>query len=377
MEEIFMKYGKILFLLLAICIVPLMATDLEKEFRVKAGQELIVDIERGGSVEVLGWDKNVAQILIEFDGYDCDPSEIKLEQKGDRIYVGIESGLFDSHNNCDYTTTVRVPYEFNLDVETKGGNVEINDIVGIISGRTMGGNLDFSGLSGTLKFSTMGGNINIKDSKVNGKVSTMGGNLEMLNISGSLSGKSMGGNITYDHKGKVDKDEQPPKYSTMGGNIIIGNAPLGANIKTMGGNISVDRAGDFVKAKTMGGNISIGKVSGGVDLKTMGGDISAIILENETALSQDISMESHGGDIDLDISEEYSMNFDLEVKITKKWAKDFKIVSDFDFEEIRKMDKQLLSHDDEIIVGTGEVNGGDHSVKLRTVNGNITIRKLK
>ena len=91
---------------------------------------------------------------------------------------------------------------------------------------------------------------------------------------------------------------------------------------------------------------------------------------------RDIELKSMGGDIELTVPAGLSMRFDLEIDYTKGSRREYRIESDFDM-AIERTDswKRKWGREHKYIYGTGEVNGGEHRVKIRTHNGNIIIRK--
>jgi DUF4097 and DUF4098 domain-containing protein YvlB len=164
----------------------------------------------------------------------------------------------------------------------------------------------------------------------------------------------------------------------MGGDVNVGEAPAGAEVKTMGGDITVTYAGEYVKAGTMGGDIEIEAVDGWVKATTMGGDVTVFMVGDPDKGKRDVELESKGGDIELEVPAGLSMEFDIELAFTKDHEGDYEIVSDFDmdYEETSEWQRKW-GQKVKYIYGTGDVKGGKHLIKIKTVNGNIYIRKAK
>src|SRR5262249_22046180 len=117
---------------------------------------------------------------------------------------------------------------------------------------------------------------------------------------------------------------------SMGGEINVDSAPAGADLKTMGGDIHVASASDHVRCHTMGGNIELDSVDGWIDASTMGGDVVAKMTGDPGHNKRDVTIDSKGGDIELTVPANLSMNIDLTVAVTRDHEGEAKIVSDFD-----------------------------------------------
>jgi len=84
-----------------------------------------------------------------------------------------------------------------------------------------------------------------------------------------------------------------------------------------------------------------------------------------------------GGDIELTVPAGLSMKFDIEIEYTKKLAdRAPKIESEFgmNIEETKDWESHHGSKRKHIY-GTGEVGGGANLIKIKTINGDITIKK--
>jgi DUF4097 and DUF4098 domain-containing protein YvlB len=215
----------------------------------------------------------------------------------------------------------------------------------------------------------------------------MGGEVLFENVVGDVSGKSMGGNVRYKNvrrtggelasPDRLDVDDleitaETVQISTMGGAIDIDDAPEGATLHTMGGDIRVTDARRFVAAKTMGGDILLDAVDGWVKATTMGGDIDVSLVGG----GGDIELRSMSGEVELVVPAGFSMELELEIAYTRNSAQDYRIVADSI--ELRQSMSNDWDHDHgtprRYIRASGST-GGANSVKISTVNGNITIRE--
>ncbi len=356
---------------------------IEKQFNVKYGGTLTLDMKTGGDITIESWDKEVLTVKATIRGMDADYVDVDFNQLSDGVEISTDYSGHSRHHNTDVDFVLKVPNKYSVDFSTMGGDVSIKGVEGKIDGKTMGGRLDLSGLKGKLDVTTMGGSISLTDSDVDGKVLTMGGAVNVENVTGDVDAKSMGGKITQKNvKGRNGKSiGSEVNITTMGGDIDIDEAPNGANLKTMGGDVSINKAGKFVNAETMGGDIDIKSVDGWVKAKTMGGDVEVNVVGNGNVSDKDVTLTSMGGDVVLTVPANMSMSVDIEIAYTKNnsWfghGKKPKIESDFSLNLDESKDWEYRHGSArKYIYGKAEINGGKNKVMIKTINGNVYLKK--
>lgn len=385
---------------------------IEKEFKAKPGKVLDIELDTGGDVIISGWNENKVTVKVRVTGRSRDDVEIDFDEVSDGIEIHSRYEGLGWNRSADVNLEIKVPEEFDVILDTKGGDVAITGVKGRFKGKTYGGDLEFDGLKGEIQFTTMGGDIQVENSEVDGSVKTMGGDVEIRDVVGDIKGNTMGGDVTYHNvKGRgggkdnevsittmggdinVDYPDRKVKMKTFGGDIEVGKAeevdvttmggdikideaPIGAKVSTMGGDITIRSAGKYARAKTMGGDIEIGAIDGWVKATTMGGDIAVTMVGDPDDGKRDVELKSMGGDIELEVPEGLSMEFDIELAYTKNSRRSYRIESDFDMkiEETKEWESKW-GQKRKYIYGTGSVNGGEHKITIKTVNGNIYIRK--
>ncbi|MFC2083632.1 DUF4097 domain-containing protein [Bacteroidota bacterium] len=353
--------------------------EIHKEFKVSKGQKLKLELKIGADIEVNGWNKDIVEVDVKLKGDDAEYINIDFKESSSGVKVRAEYD--DDEGNWDASAKfiVKVPNVFDLEFDTMGGDVDLDGVDGELSGTTMGGDLNLSHLKGKLELSTMGGDIKLTDSDVDGYVKTMGGDVTIENVVGDINAKSMGGDIIQKNvKRRVgDSVGEEVNIITMGGDLQVDEAANGAKLKTMGGDISVNYVGEFLEAETMGGDIIVQKADGWIKAKTMGGDVKVKLVCNPDDDDKDVALVSMGGDIELIVPENFSMDLELEIAFTSKYEGRVKIESDFDFdEEITDEWKRDNGNKRKYIYGTGSVRGGKNKVKIKTINGNIYLKKI-
>ncbi|HOI29382.1 MAG TPA: hypothetical protein PLZ15_06425 [Melioribacteraceae bacterium] len=349
----------------------------QKDFNVKPGGVLTIDLRTGGSISIEGWNKDVVSADVTVKGRDSEEIIVEMEQSGNDVEISSYYDGDDDSYNSNEKVVVKVPNNYNVELNTMGGGVKIYNVNGKMSGKTMGGEIDLKNLKGNLDLSTMGGEISVKDCEVNGKVHTMGGDVLVENVTGDLNAKTMGGKVKQVNvKSSSGSTGSEVNISTMGGPIEVDRALNGAKVKTMGGEITINHAEKFVEAETMGGDIEIKSVDGSIKARTMGGDIEARMIGDPDKGERSVSLTSMGGDITLTVPAGLSMDIEVEIAFTKKYEGDVKIISDFKLnEEVSKEWIKNKGSARKILTGKASVDGGKHKVKINTINGNVYLKK--
>lgn len=349
------------------------AETFKKEFKVSTEKVLEVNLKSGGTLKVSG--KTGKQVIITAVGDSLTADwKIDVDRSGDMIKVEARYQGKNHDKNRNFGLDIQVPAKFHLKLKTLGGAVRIDHVEGEISGTTMGGDLDFSHLKGDLDFKTMGGNVVLKESDVDGRLTTMGGRVLLENVVGDVDATSMGGHVIYKNvkSRSGEGNGKVVRIKTMGGAISVAEAAHGADLHTMGGEITIKSAREFVKAKTMGGDIAVDAVDGWVEAETMGGKIKVTMTGDPRKGKRDVSLKSMGGDIALYVPAGLSMDIDIQLTVTRDARKEYKIVSDFDIQQDRQTKPGKT-----VVRGTAAIAGGQHKIKIKTINGNIYLKKNK
>jgi DUF4097 and DUF4098 domain-containing protein YvlB len=162
----------------------------------------------------------------------------------------------------------------------------------------------------------------------------------------------------------------------MGGNVAVGEAPMGANLSTMGGDIYLSSAVRYVKAKTGGGNIHINAIDGWVHATTMFGNIAVTMIGDPEKRNRDVILTSNGGDISLTLPPRISMTAYISLAHTINNRNRYAITSDFELAQ--EGPGELVYHDGtprRYTIGSGSIAGGKHRITVKTINGNIFLKK--
>jgi DUF4097 and DUF4098 domain-containing protein YvlB len=350
----------------------------EKQFNVQPGSKLEVDLKTGGSISITGWDRNEVVISGRIGGRDAEECDVEATQTSEGVRLTSNYVRHRNERNSRLDFVISVPQRFNLDLETMGGSITLKTLEGTMHGRTMGGTMTLANLKGSLDLTTMGGAVTLTGSDVDGSVKTMGGDVLVEDVSGNVKAVSQGGKVTQKNarttSGKGSRNEVTIK--TMGGDINVDDAPAGTDVHTMGGDIHIRSAAQFARAKTMGGDIDIDAIDGSVTATTMGGDVFVTMTGDPATGDRDADIQSMGGTVTLTVPAALSMTIDIELAYTKDAHDTYEISSDF---PIQQEQTKSWEYDHgsprKYIYGKGTVNGGKHKIRLKTINGNVYLKK--
>jgi hypothetical protein len=174
---------------------------INREFRAAMGQKLEFDLDTGGRIEVIGWDRELISVEVFKGGRDAAECRVDFQESASGLRITSEYEGRGHNYSTNFSFVVRVPRRFDLQFDSMGGGIHICNVEGRISGKTMGGGLTLNNLKGDINLMTMGGGISLTDSEVEGKVETMGGRVLIENVVGDVRGSTMGGDVVRRNNG--------------------------------------------------------------------------------------------------------------------------------------------------------------------------------
>ena len=327
------KFLLITIISLLVCVISqsrVAASDVvaEKTFDIVRGQVLEVRSDVG-SVSVTTWDRERVEVIIEnrsqglrsrsvdyiLDKYDFD---LGTTSRGVSVIVASKSkqflGNWSSGINLHFE--IKVPTEFDLDIKTAGGSIDVSDIKGDMALKTSGGSVKMGSIDGSVVAESSGGGITLGGATSDVDISTSGGGIKIGETRGKVTAKTSGGSVT------VDGASGDTYVSTSGGGITLKNIAGNIHASTSGGGIHAEFVGD---------------IDSDCELKTSGGGITVLLSENIRA---DIDASTSGGSVVSD--------FPVTVQVQGK-LKSNKLA--------------------------GKINGGGPLLLLKTSGGNIHINK--
>jgi DUF4097 and DUF4098 domain-containing protein YvlB len=229
----------------------------EKTFSILPGKNLLVDIS-SGDVKVTYWDKEEVYVKILGDEDAMEKMDFTLEGNDEEVKVTgkKKSSISSWFSSIDLKVEIKVPSQFNLDVNTAGGDIKCGGITGKAELNTSGGDVWADKFSGNLIASTSGGDVFLfcRDAKINAETS--------------------GGDIKIEYEGENKEID----VSTSGGDIEImlpKEFKAAMELSTSGGDVSCSL--NMSNVKKSSGSRLIGDLNGGGEkllAHTSGGDIT-------------------------------------------------------------------------------------------------------
>jgi hypothetical protein len=229
----------------------------EKTFRISSGKDLFVDIT-SGDVIITSWDK--AEVYVKIFGNENAMEKMEFILEGNEEMVKVigekKSSITSWFSNVSVKVEIKVPAEFNLNVNTSGGDIKCGGISGKAELNTSGGDVWGEKFMGLLNISTSGGDISLIGSDTKIKAETSGGDIKL--------------DYTGDNKGI--------ELSTSGGDIVVKlpeDFKASMELSTSGGDISCSL--NMSNVKKSSGSWLAGDLNGGGEnlaAHTSGGDIT-------------------------------------------------------------------------------------------------------
>jgi len=355
-------------------------SDKEKTLSVSKGGNLTVSLF-SGNISIKTWDKNEVNIKIK----NQDLNYIKISKEGNSVSI-ITNESEEKYRDKSIILFVSIPNEFNIELKTNGGNINIeNNLKGNVKANTSGGDIKVPDIDGKTSLKTSGGNIltgnikgdidvitsggDIKCGNIVGfaSITTSGGNIKLGDVENSINARTSGGNITF---GKINGKAE---LKSAGGNIQGESLVNGAiELKTAGGNIKLKNGNGKIDAKTAAGNIELRNIKGSVEAKTSAGQIDVELTPTTNTESE---LSTAAGDILLYIPENANTKIDATVNMQGMWVdeNDYSdaISSDFKAASFEKKSNKQQAN------ATYILNNGGSAITIKVVMGKISIKKAK
>ncbi len=331
-----------------------------KSFTVAKGGQLEVNVS-GGDIALNTWEKDEVAVVV--DGIDEEDMDyVKITQSGNTVRVDYRPRW---NSSGDVLFKISLPAQFDADVRTSGGNIEVRGTMkGKLTGSTSGGDIRTGDIEGTMDMKTSGGDIKLGTVSGEAEVKTSGGDIKVEKVGKSLKASTAGGDVEV---GDVGGDAV---LSTSGGEVKVGKVSGSATLKTAGGDIELRSASGIVEAKTAGGNIRLENITGSIDAKTAGGDVVAELIPSGKGPSE---LRSSGGNVILSIPSNAKATIEATIQLRDGWGRrqeKYDIHSDF------KEESKTNDEDAQEIHAVYRLNGGGDRITIETTNGNIELRKL-
>ncbi|HKF52926.1 MAG TPA: DUF4097 family beta strand repeat-containing protein [Candidatus Acidoferrales bacterium] len=355
------------------------------QFSASPGGHLRLATDQGDIRILTGSTSQVSyRVHLETEASDANAQEILnafvLDARNDSdgvVLIGRSPRLRWGHHLW-VTLEVTVPHNYNVDLQTEGGNVQIADVQGRVSAQTAGGNISVGQIDGPARLITDGGHIFAKNVGGDLTAQTGGGDITVGSVGGGAILRTGGGHI------RVASIAGAGRLDTGGGDISLEHAGAGLAVSTGGGEIEVGEASGLIRARTGGGGIRVVKSSGPTELETGAGSVYLMQVQSavrattgaggitawfgpDAKLTSACRLAAGEGDIDVYIPKELAVTVDAQVEL----GGDHRVVVDPAFP--LKVSYGEPDEGSQVVRAEGALNGGGATLVLRTVSGNIRL----
>lgn len=363
------------------------AEEIHCQIPVKTGGRLVLRANPG-SVSVGPGVSGRVECVIHLSAYASSAQaaksclnayQVKAVQTADGAYLGGVSACQRNVASTGAAFDVKVPLKLNLDVKTQGGSIHVAELDGGLHAETNGGDIRTGNLLGPVRVSTAGGIIALGNIGGSVHAETAGGNVELGNVNGPATVSTGGGEI------RAGVINGPVIAQTAGGDIVLQAAAGPVQVVTMGGQIHLGECGNSVRAQTAGGNIEVAGAKGGVHAETTGGSITLLkamsSVQAQTSAGRILAqidagrstfgpsrLETQVGDVDVFLPPALPVTIDALIA----HSAGNRIISDFPLEISKVKNGFALGQE----WAKGPVHGGGSPLEIRTMMGNIQIRKM-
>jgi hypothetical protein len=234
-----------------------LAKQVEETFNVSPGGTLDLRTDAGRLI-VKTHSRDTVILEAEIEGKQRDDFGLEYKVNGDDVII---TGKLEKRQKWGWNSNLRVTFEitvpenYNLELHTSGGSIDIADLEGNIDAHTSGGSIEVGNVTGKVDLHTSGGSITTED------------------INGPIDAHTSGGSIRTTFAQQLVEDAE---LNTSGGSItayLVSDVKIDINASTSGGRVRSEFDIDGrVKKTSVKGEIN----GGGPKLKlhTSGGSIS-------------------------------------------------------------------------------------------------------
>jgi DUF4097 and DUF4098 domain-containing protein YvlB len=192
-------------------------------------------------------------------------------------------GGFNWKRQLSISFKIFTPKQVATHLNTSGGSIHLDNLVGEQEFSTSGGSLHMDNLTGNIKGETSGGSIDVSDSKDNINLETSGGSIHARNCGGKIRLETSGGSLHLGGSIKANDIKGELITGTSGGSVNLSAMACSLNASTSGGSMHVDmqQLGKYVKLDVSGGHVDLKLPSGqGMTLNLSASKINTTRINN-------------------------------------------------------------------------------------------------
>ena len=387
---------------------PAVDSVIEKTIPASSGERMYIDLRPGGGITIHGWNQSQVRMRAVLSGNRVRETRVTFERgpNGIELRAVVEYTGNDYNSRNSNSFELWVPRQFDVQMSSAGGGISIDNLEGRFSGNTGGGGITLENVSGEAALNTGGGEVRVSNSSLNGSVTTGGGGGIVTNTTGDIRVTSGGGAVIRDGvsqgqtrvygvgglaaasvssggqgsrsplivvDGKVVASDAV-SYNTAGGDIQLESVPNGGRFNTGGGSIVIGSVGAPASFNTGGGNIRLSNVADDVTATTGAGSVEITVIEGNGS-ARNVTVATGTGQVVIELPANYDGRFDLESGYTERHGPT-RIQSDFPVTVTESDEWDSRNGTPRRYVrASGQTGSGRGLIKVRTVNGDVIIRK--
>jgi DUF4097 and DUF4098 domain-containing protein YvlB len=219
--------------------------QIQKSFDVDPGGKLFVDTDMGSiDVQTSPGHKIEVEILIGKESWSDGQLQkfikrfhVQARKTGNNVTIQCD---YDYHHSWNRQPEVKfqisIPSRYDLELNTSGGSIKVEDLEGSVICKTSGGSLDFGRIQGSVHGNTSGGSIHIDGCNGNVDVESSGGSISIGSTKGDIRANTSGGAID------IEETYGAVQAGSSGGSVSarFGKSPTkDCSLETSGGDIVI------------------------------------------------------------------------------------------------------------------------------------------
>ena len=374
-------------------------TVIDRTIAASAGEGITIDLgSSGGGISIRAWDQSQVRLHAVLSGTLARETSLIFGRAARGLELTAEVPRRNGNITSSNSFELWVPRKFDVRIQSSGGEITIVGVEGNFSGRTGGGEITLDNVKGEVSLTTGGGEVHVTNSHLDGTVTTGGGEAVVTSTTGNVRVSSGSGPVIRDRvrndtrvygvggldptttirndpiivvDGKI-MDRGGMSYSRAGGDIRLESVPNGGTFTTGGGSINIGSVGGTATFTTGGGNITLDNVADDVSASTGAGDVQVSVTG---AGARNVHVSSGSGRVVIEVPANLDATFDLETAYTERHDPT-RITSDFQV-NVTETDEWDYRNGSprKFVRASGKVGSGRAMIKVRTVNGDIVIRR--
>lgn len=237
----------------------LFAETFNHTFDVELGGVLTIKTD-AGSIKIETHDKATIELQVKVENTQGDKFSYRHDlSNGNLTIIGEIEKKQNWVRNLKVEFFLTIPENYNVELNTSGGSLSIEDLVGELDARTSGGSIRVGNIVGDVRLQTSGGSISTDTVTGNLNAHTSGGSIKVTidkQLTEDAKLTTSGGSITA----YLMSDIQLDISATTSGGRVKSDFDIQGSVKKMAVKGSINGGGPKLTLNTSGGSIKIKEI---------------------------------------------------------------------------------------------------------------------